>query len=85
VTGVDHLTVASTGTSAIDVHVRIAGDGETDVVTYRGHGRSAAGRILEGVTFETPSDLLASLNDTVAVGVAGLDGDRLSIELYRLS
>jgi hypothetical protein len=80
VSGIDHITVSSGGTYRIDVHVLITGDDE--VVTYRGHGRATAVSLFEGVTFDTPSERLAWLNDAVAVGRGRLDGDDLTIELF---
>lgn len=80
--GVDHITVGDGGVVRIDVHVTMAGDGE--VLTYRGHGRAGADGVVEGVTFETPTERLAALNTTVAVGRGSLDGDHLTIRLYRI-
>lgn len=80
--GVDHITVGDGGVVRIDVHVTMSGDGE--VVTYRGHGRAGTSGVVEGVTFETPTERLANLNTTVAVGRGSLDGDRLTITLYRI-
>ena len=59
-------------------------DGSATIL-YRGHGRGGPGGLREGVTFETDSEGLAWLNDTVAVGVGSLDGASLSIELYQVS
>lgn len=82
VNGIDHITTGDGGVVRIDVHVTMTGDGE--VVTYRGHGRAGAHGVVEGVTFETPSERLSELNTTVAVGRGALDGDRLTITLYRI-
>jgi hypothetical protein len=41
--------------------------------------------VREGVTFETASERLAWLNDTVAIGKGMLDGDRLRLELFRIT
>lgn len=82
VNGVDHIVVGDGGVVRIDVHVTIAGDGE--VLTYRGHGRAGTHGVVEGVTFETPSERLAELNTTVAVGRGALDGTHLTITLYRI-
>lgn len=85
--GVDHIVVGRGGVVRIDVHVTIAGSGpggEREVVTYRGHGRSGGAGVVEGVTFETSSERLGELDTTVAVGRGSLDGDRLSIALYRI-
>jgi hypothetical protein len=81
--GIDHIAVSSTGTARIDVHVIISGDDE--VITYRGNGRGTAIGVREGVTFETASERLAWLNDTVAIGKGTLDGERLLIELFRIT
>jgi hypothetical protein len=80
VVGIDHITRATDGTAAIDVHTVISGDDET--ILYRGHGRGGPSGIREGVTFETPSVRLAWLNSTIALGVGSVDGDELTIELY---
>ena len=81
--GIDHITISSTGTARIDVHVIISGDGE--VVTYRGNGRGTFIGVREGVIFETASERLAWLNDAVAIGKGTLDGDHLLIELFRIT
>ncbi len=83
VEGIDHITVSSTETARIDVHVIISGDDE--VVTYRGSGRGTSIGVREGVIFETASQRLAWLNDTVAVGKGTVDGDHLLIELFRIT
>jgi hypothetical protein len=83
VSGIDHITVSSTGTARIDVHVIISGHGE--VVTYRGNGRGTSIGVREGVIFETASERLAWLNDTVALGKGTVDGDKLLIELFRIT
>jgi hypothetical protein len=80
--GIDHIRISSTGTALIDVHVIISGDGE--VVTYRGNGRGTSIGVREGVIFETASERLAWLNDTVAIGRGTVDGDHLLIELFRI-
>jgi Protein of unknown function (DUF3237) len=82
VEGIDHITVSSGGTARIDVHVIISGGDE--VVTYRGTGRGTSIGVREGVIFETASDRLAVLNDTVALGKGTLDGDHLLVELFRV-
>jgi hypothetical protein len=82
--GIDHISLSTTGTAKIDVHVRIWGDGE--MLTYRGNGRgTAALGVREGVIFETASERLAWLNDAVAVGKGTLDGDHLTIELFLIT
>jgi Protein of unknown function (DUF3237) len=81
--GMDHIALSKTGTARIDVHVIISGDDE--VITYRGNGRSTAIGVREGVIFETASERLAWLNDTVAVGKGTLHGDELLIELFRIT
>lgn len=81
--GIDHITIGSTGSARIDVHVIISGDDE--VLTYRGSGRGTSIGVREGVIFETASERLAWLNDTVAVGKGTLDGDHLLIELFRIT
>ncbi len=78
--GIDHITLSSTGTARIDVHVIISGDDE--VITYRGNGRGTAVGVREGVIFETASERIAWLNDAVAVGKGTLDGSHLTIELF---
>lgn len=83
VTGVDHITISTSDTAAIDVHVMISGDDE--VITYRGHGRGTDVGVREGVTFETASERLAWLNDAVAIGKGTLDGDHLTVELFLLT
>jgi Protein of unknown function (DUF3237) len=83
VSGIDHITMSSNGTALIDVHVIISGDDE--VVTYRGSGRGTSIGVREGVIFETASERLAWLNDTVAVGKGTVDGDDLLIELFRIT
>jgi Protein of unknown function (DUF3237) len=80
--GIDHITMSSNGTARIDVHV-ISGDGE--VVTYRGSGRGTSIGVREGAIFETASERLAWLNDTVAVGRGTRTGDALLIELFRIT
>lgn len=83
VRGIDHLRVSSRGVYEIDVHVFITNpDDPAEIVTYRGHGRAGEAGLFEGVTFETPIERLAWLNDTVAVGRGSLDGDQLTIELF---
>jgi len=82
VNGVDHIVVGTGGVVRIDVHVTIAGDGE--VITYRGHGRAGAAGVVEGVTFDTPSERFADLNTTVAIGRGALDGSHLTVTLYRI-
>jgi Protein of unknown function (DUF3237) len=81
--GMDHIALSTTGTARIDVHVIISGDDE--VITYRGNGRSTAIGVREGVIFETASERLAWLNDTVAIGKGTLNGDHLLIELFRIT
>lgn len=81
--GIDHITLSTTGTSRIDVHVIISGDDE--VITYRGNGRSTAIGVREGVIFETASERLAWLNDTFAIGKGTRDGNHLLIELFRIT
>jgi hypothetical protein len=82
--GVDHIAVSTTGTARIDVHVIISGDDE--VITYRGNGRGTAIGVREGVIFETASERVAWLNDTVAIGKGTLTGDDdLLIELFRIT
>jgi hypothetical protein len=81
--GIDHISVSTTGTARIDVHVIISGDDE--VITYRGNGRGTAIGVREGVIFETASERLAWLNDTVAIGKGAVDGDDLLIELFRIT
>ncbi len=81
--GIDHIALSTTGTARIDVHVIISGDDE--VITYRGNGRGTAIGVREGVIFETASERLAWLNDTVAIGKGTLDGDDLLIELFRIT
>ena len=81
--GIDHITMSSNGTARIDVHVIISGDGE--VVTFRGSGRGTSIGVREGVIFETASERLAWLNDTVALGKGTLNGDHLLIELFRIT
>jgi hypothetical protein len=81
--GIDHITVASTGTARIDVHTIISGADE--VITYRGNGRGTAIGVREGVIFETASERLAWLNDAVALGRGTLRGDHLTIELFLLT
>jgi Protein of unknown function (DUF3237) len=83
VSGIDHITVSTTGTARIDVHVIISGDDE--IVTYRGNGRGTAIGVREGVIFETASERLTWLNDTFAIGKGTLDGDHLLIELFRIT
>jgi hypothetical protein len=83
VAGIDHITRATDGTAAIDVHTVITGDDET--ILYRGHGRSGASGMREAVTFETSSERLAWLNTALAVGVGSVDGAELTIELYLTS
>ena len=83
VTGVDHITISSSDTAEIDVHVMISGDDE--IVTYRGHGRGTDAGVREGVTFETASERLAWLNDAVALGKGTLVGDHLTVELFLLT
>ena len=39
----------------------------------------------EGVMFETASERLAWLNDTVALGKGTPDGDHLQVELFRIT
>jgi hypothetical protein len=81
--GIDHIAVSTTGTARIDVHVIISGDDE--VITYRGNGRGTAIGVREGVIFETASERLAWLNDTVAIGKGTVDGSDLLIELFRIT
>jgi hypothetical protein len=81
--GIDHIAVSSSGTAKIDVHVIISGDDE--VITYRGNGRGTAIGVREGVIFETASERLAWLNDTVAIGKGTVDGTQLLIELFRIT
>jgi hypothetical protein len=81
--GIDHITLGTQGTAVIDVHVFITGDDE--VVTYRGHGRGTDLGVREGVTFETASERLAWLNDTVAVGKGTLERNQLVVELFRIT
>ena len=83
VTGIDHITVSTTGTAEIDVHVIISGDDE--IVTYRGHGRGTPNGVREGVTFETASERLAWLNDAVAIGRGTVTGDHLTVELFLIT
>lgn len=92
VTGVDHIARGVTGTARIDVHVVItepgagaSDDGDREVITYRGHGRGGPGGVIEGVTFETASERFGWLNESLAVGVATLDGDRLRVALHLVS
>lgn len=82
VTGVDHITIGTNGIARLDVHAVVSGDGE--VVAYRGTGRGGGGSIAEGVVFETACDRLAWLNETVAIGTGRVDGDELTVDLYRL-
>jgi hypothetical protein len=81
--GVDHIAISTTGTARIDVHVIISGDDE--VITYRGNGRGTAVGVREGVIFETASERLAWLNDTVAIGTGTVNGDDLLVELFRIT
>jgi hypothetical protein len=83
VTGVDHITISTSGTAEIDVHVMISGDDE--VITYRGHGRGTDAGVREGVTFETAGERLAWLNDAVALGKGTVVGDHLTVELFLLT
>ena len=83
VTGIDHITRGTRGTSSLDVHTVITDGDET--VMYHAIGRGGPGGIIEGVTFETASDRLAWLNETVAVGRALLDGIELTVELFRIT
>lgn len=87
VKGVDHITVGDGGVVRIDVHVTLSGsgpDGADEVLTYRGHGRGGPDGVVEGVTFDTPTERLGELNTTVAVGRGALEENRLTIWLYRL-
>lgn len=81
--GIDHITLSSTGTARIDVHVIISGGDE--VITYRGNGRGTAIGVREGVIFETASERVAWLNDAVAVGKATADGEDLTVELFLIT
>jgi hypothetical protein len=81
--GIDHITLSSTDTARIDVHVIISGGDE--VITYRGSGRGTNIGVREGVIFETASERVAWLNDAVAVGKGTLDGDDLTIELFLIT
>jgi hypothetical protein len=81
--GIDHISLSTSGTARIDVHVIISGDDE--VITYRGNGRATDIGVREGVIFETASERLAWLNDTVAIGKGTLNGDHLLIELFRIT
>lgn len=83
VSGIDHITVSSTGIARIDVHTIISGGDE--VVTYRGNGRGGPNGVWEGVIFETACERLAWLNDVVAIGRGTLDGDQLTVELFRIA
>jgi hypothetical protein len=83
--GIDHITRGTNGIARIDVHVFVTDPGGDEVVAYRGHGRGGPDGVLEGVTFETASERLAWLNDTVAVGRATIDGSQLTVELYRVT
>ncbi len=80
--GIDHIVVGDGGVVRIDVHVNLCGPDET--VVYRGHGRAGAAGVVGGVTFETTSERLAALNTTVAVGRGTVDGDQLTVTLYRI-
>ena len=82
--GVDHITIGNTGTARIDVHTIIIMGGD-EVITYRGTGRGLSIGVREGVIFETAIERLAWLNDTVAVGSGRLDGDRLTVEIFRIT
>jgi hypothetical protein len=71
--GIDHISLSTSGTARIDV------------ITYRGNGRATDIGVREGVIFETASERLAWLNDTVAIGKGTLNGDHLLIELFRIT
>jgi hypothetical protein len=81
--GVDHITMSATGTARIDVHTTIMGDDE--VITYRGNGRGLPTGMREGVIFETASERLAWLNDAVAVGQGTVDGECVTVQLFRIT
>jgi Protein of unknown function (DUF3237) len=81
--GIDHITLGTTGSARIDVHVIISGGDE--VITYRGNGRGTALGVREGVIFETASERVAWLNDAVAVGKGTVDGEHLTIELFLIT
>ena len=83
VSGIDHITRSATGIAGIDVHTVITDGAET--IRSHGIGRSGPHGIAEGVTFETASERLAWLNETVAVGRGRLDGDELTIELFAIA
>jgi Protein of unknown function (DUF3237) len=83
VSGIDHITVSTTGAARIDVHVIISGDGE--VIIYRGSGRGTSIGVREGVIFETSSDRVAWLNDAVAVGKGTIDRNHLTVELFLIT
>ena len=83
VSGIDHITRGTRGTSSLDVHTVITNGDET--VLYHAIGRGGPDGILEGVVFETSSERLAWLNEAVAVGRAELDGAELAIELFQIT
>jgi hypothetical protein len=83
VSGIDHITLSTTGSARIDVHVIISGGDE--VITYRGNGRGTQVGVREGVIFETASERVAWLNDAVALGKGTVDGDHLTIELFLIT
>lgn len=82
-TGIDHITRGTAGTSSLDVHTVLTNGDET--VMYHAIGRGGPSGIVEGITFETASERLAWMNDTVAVGRGELDGDELVVELFRVA